>query len=215
MSTSYGFFNDVNGDRTYDAETMGSVLAGFISNGIAKRYKNGCLPSIDTGMNITIGTGKAFIGKRWVTVTSDETYTIPSEFQNGVGYVHFHVDTTARLVEIVTLSEHTESDLYVPIAKVTVGASSVTAVEDDRQFAAPLVDSSTFIDTTGAYTVTGNVSFDAGSTAEFNGGVIFNGTTTNDNYLTFGGYLRVQGSNIVGDTLPDTGILGQIYFIKD
>lgn len=60
MTILSGYYNSLNGDRKYNAETMSKYFSGIISKGVLQKYGN--LFSVESagGMVITIGTGKAF-----------------------------------------------------------------------------------------------------------------------------------------------------------
>ncbi len=60
MAILSGYYNSLNGDRKYNAETMSKYFSGIISKGVLQKYGN--LFSVESagGMAITIGTGKAY-----------------------------------------------------------------------------------------------------------------------------------------------------------
>lgn len=61
MAFSYGFFNSKGLDRTYSAENFCDYLGSIICNGIQDNYGD-CFSIISAdGMNILLGTGKAWI----------------------------------------------------------------------------------------------------------------------------------------------------------
>lgn len=66
MAITSGFFNSVNGDRKYTAEQIGNYFEGLIRNGVFKEIGDGLKVQAGSGMNITVGTGRAFINCHWV-----------------------------------------------------------------------------------------------------------------------------------------------------
>ena len=66
MAVTSGFFNSVNGDRKYTAEQIGNYFEGLIRNGVFKEIGDGFKVQAGSGMNITVGTGRAFINCHWI-----------------------------------------------------------------------------------------------------------------------------------------------------
>lgn len=67
MAIKYGFYNSVGGDRTYDAVDISSMFDGVITDGVFESIGNKLVVTDGTGMNVIVGTGKAWF---------DHTYTI-------------------------------------------------------------------------------------------------------------------------------------------
>lgn len=74
----YGFFNSVDGDRLYDAETFNTFFEGLISpNGIFEGIEDAfSVTPNGTGLTLNIGTGKAMVNSCWVKNESIESLTI-------------------------------------------------------------------------------------------------------------------------------------------
>lgn len=75
-SISSGFFNAVNHDRTYDAEQMGSMFDGLITDGVFSTIGSAFAVTAGTGMNINIAPGKAWFNKTWINSDSIATIEI-------------------------------------------------------------------------------------------------------------------------------------------
>ncbi|CEF52252.1 hypothetical protein LGMT14_02179 [Lactococcus garvieae] len=62
--TQYSFpWNDVNGDRLYDADDFMRFFAAFLKTGVVMSFKDGLrVRSAQNGMNIQVGGGSAVIG---------------------------------------------------------------------------------------------------------------------------------------------------------
>ena len=77
MPINSGFYNSVNGDRVYDADQFGSLFDGIISDGVFPNVgdKFFVRPVANT-MNIFVGSGKAWLNRRWVENTGDETLVV-------------------------------------------------------------------------------------------------------------------------------------------
>ena len=72
-----GFYNSVNGDRTYDADQFGSLFDGIIAPGVFPNVgdKFRVRPT-NNGMSVYVGAGKAWLNNRWVENSGDETVAI-------------------------------------------------------------------------------------------------------------------------------------------
>ena len=77
MAISSGFYNSVNGDRTYDADQFGSLFDGIIAPGVFPNVgdKFRVRPT-NNGMSVYVGAGKAWLNNRWVENSGDETVTL-------------------------------------------------------------------------------------------------------------------------------------------
>lgn len=65
MALTYGFFNSLNGDRVYNADQVGNMFDGLISNGVYENIGDAFIVRAAGGMNVTVGSGRAFVGKKW------------------------------------------------------------------------------------------------------------------------------------------------------
>lgn len=78
-----GFFNAVNGDRTYSAEELGMMFDGVITDGIFKDYLFAFRPSVSNGI-CTIQPGRAWFNHKWVYYPNGEMldFDIPTPSEN-------------------------------------------------------------------------------------------------------------------------------------
>ena len=77
MAISYGFFNSVNDDRLYNAETFNTYFEGLISqNGVYENVDGGLSVAPGTGLHVTVADGKAIVKNHWVRLTATETLEI-------------------------------------------------------------------------------------------------------------------------------------------
>ena len=63
---TYGFFNSVNGDRKYNAETISNMFKGLISDGVYKSVGESLFVSESTGLTLKVARGRAVVSERWV-----------------------------------------------------------------------------------------------------------------------------------------------------
>ena len=98
MAITSGFFNSLNGDRTYNAAQMSEYFKGIISDGVLANYANKMNVSAASGMNISIGTGRAFIDSRWIESTASVQLAIEASHPtlNRYDAVVVHLDHSSR-----------------------------------------------------------------------------------------------------------------------
>lgn len=65
MAVTYGFYNAIDGDRTYDAEDMSRFFDGIFTDGIFVNYEDALAVTPATGMNVTVGVGRAWFDHTW------------------------------------------------------------------------------------------------------------------------------------------------------
>ena len=78
MALESGFFNDVNGDRLYNADDMSRYFENIMSSGIFKRITDCFKVSAANGMTLTVAPGAGLINCRWFRTETPESVTIPT-----------------------------------------------------------------------------------------------------------------------------------------
>lgn len=77
MAILTGYFNSLNGDRKYNAETMSKYFSGLFSRGVLQNYANKFVVKATEGMKIQVPTGKAFFSDgKWIENTAPITLTL-------------------------------------------------------------------------------------------------------------------------------------------
>ena len=66
MAISYGFFNSVNGDRTYNADDISNYFLKLISNGVFATPSNAMQVQESDGMTVQVSAGWGFINCKWI-----------------------------------------------------------------------------------------------------------------------------------------------------
>ena len=105
MAITYGFFNSVGGDRTYDADQMSEYFDGLVSNGV---YENvgGALQvmAVSSGMAVNVQTGRGIINCKWINNNSVLTLDITAAHAilNRWTAVVLRLDVVNRLMTITT-----------------------------------------------------------------------------------------------------------------
>lgn len=75
MTFKSGFWNSIDGDRTYSAEDMAIPFDGVITEGVFANWGDAFKVTVIDGHTVTIGSGKAWLNKRWVQ--NDSVYQMP------------------------------------------------------------------------------------------------------------------------------------------
>lgn len=75
MTFRSGFWNSIDGDRTYSAEDIAIPFDGVITEGVFANWGDAFRATVINGSTITIGSGKAWLNKRWIQ--NDSVYQMP------------------------------------------------------------------------------------------------------------------------------------------
>ena len=76
MAWTSGFFNSIDGDRTYNAEQMSRLFEGLITNGVYASVANKLAVEPNNGLTIQINTGRGFFSWHWVDNDSPMLFTL-------------------------------------------------------------------------------------------------------------------------------------------
>ena len=80
MALTYGFYNSQNGDRMYDATDISSIFDGIIKDGVFMSIGDAFIVSAATGMQVTVGSGRAWFNHTWTYNSVASLHTIePAE----------------------------------------------------------------------------------------------------------------------------------------
>lgn len=78
MSLTYGFYNSINHDRTYNANDMSEIFNGIINDGVFMNIGNHLTVSPgNSGMSVNIDTGRAWFDGTWSM--NDSLYVLSLE----------------------------------------------------------------------------------------------------------------------------------------
>ena len=78
MAKTYGFFNSVSGDRTYNADDMSEYFEGLISNGVYESVGGALQVYAGSGRTLKVQTGRAILANKWFKSDAVEDITIPT-----------------------------------------------------------------------------------------------------------------------------------------
>lgn len=147
MSISSGFFNSLNGDRTYSADDLNYFINGVMTDGIVKGYGSALEVVANGTLNLTVLDGKAFCLGRYVENVGSLTVEIEGgETYPRIDAVVVGVDLTERTGSIYVkkgeagsttsypVIENTETlkELCLAYVYVGAGATTITTVTDTR-----------------------------------------------------------------------------------
>jgi hypothetical protein len=148
MAITSGFFDSVNGDRTYDAEQMSNYFDGLVSNGVYENVGERFLVETNNGMTINVGSGRAIIKCHWVKNDASTTITLdPSDVQYArIDAIVLRLDADNRSITL-TVKKGTPSanpvmpaitrnetvyELYLASVLISSGATQPTSITDLR-----------------------------------------------------------------------------------
>lgn len=100
MSFRSGFWNSIDGDRTYSAEDMAIPFEGVITDGVFANWGDAFKPTVIDTSTVTIGSGKAWLYHKWII--NDAVYQMPINVSN------YASSTEARTI-VVCLNLKTKS----------------------------------------------------------------------------------------------------------
>lgn len=65
MSVTFGFYNSLNDDRTYDSIQMSSIFDGIIIDGVFASIGTCFVVKADSGLVVNVGVGRAWFNHTW------------------------------------------------------------------------------------------------------------------------------------------------------
>lgn len=104
MALKYGFFNSVDGDRVYNADSMSSYFKGLVSDGVYESVGDAMVVTAGSGMAVNVGTGRCLIDCKWAELDAIQSVAITaaSATLNRWTAVIVRMDATARTMAITT-----------------------------------------------------------------------------------------------------------------
>ena len=148
MDLKCGFFNSVNGDRTYTADDMSYPYSRIISNGIVADNTNssGFQVISNSGLQITVKAGFGLFGGKWAELEKDTTLSLSQAHVtlNRIDSIIVRCNkTNSRKVELLKLTGTPAENPVVPaitrndnvidyrLANILVKASSENINQSD------------------------------------------------------------------------------------
>ena len=152
MAIESGFFNSINGDRLYNADSFNKLFEGLITNGVFESVGDRLAVQPNDGMTIQIGTGKGWFNNHWIKNTSKYLIELEAsdvilnrwaavvvrvDENNSVRDVTFEVkysDFASTPVKPVITRDENINEYCLAYIYIEAGATSITAadIEDTR-----------------------------------------------------------------------------------
>ena len=118
MALTSGFYNSIDGDRTYDAEQMSAIFDGIINDGVLASIGDVFQVKVSTGNRgiVSVGTGRAWFNSTWV-------------YNDSISFVQLaDSDSLLDRIDAVILEiNHSESVRAATIKRLTGTAASSPA----------------------------------------------------------------------------------------
>lgn len=104
MAVTYGFFNSINGDRTYDADQMSEYFDGLVSNGVYESVGGALQVLAGSGMTVEVQSGRGLINCKWLNNNSVLTLNLTpaNAILNRYTAIVLRLDIVNRLMTITT-----------------------------------------------------------------------------------------------------------------
>jgi hypothetical protein len=105
MAITYGFFNSLNHDRTYNAAQITEYFDGLVSDGVYESVGGAMQVQAATNMNVDIQTGRAIIDCRWIRNDAVLTMPITASHVTLARYtaIMVRLDYSARTISIIAV----------------------------------------------------------------------------------------------------------------
>ncbi len=138
--TQYSFpWNDVHGDRLYDADDFMRFFAAFLKTGVVMSYKGGLrVRSAQNGMNIQVGSGSAVIEGSSYLNDADIgiQVNVASSIQDRVDSVVLRMDKNARTTQLFykpgdTTVARNDTTYELQLAKISVKTNATQITDAD------------------------------------------------------------------------------------
>lgn len=143
MSFEYGFYNSVNHDRKYAAEQMSRIFDGIITDGVYASIGEAFAVTVNSGMQLSIGSGRAWFNHTWSYNDTIALVTLPASHAvfNRIDAVVIEINLQNRENQLTVVKglesssptrptlAHGEGNIWqYPLAYVNVG-QSVSEIE--------------------------------------------------------------------------------------
>lgn len=117
MAVTYGFFDSINGDRTYNADDIGNYFLKLISNGVFATPSTSMQVQATTGMTVNVAAGWGFINCKWINNDSDYTLQLDAadSSMKRIDRIVLKLDTS-RTARCITIEVKTGTPAVTPVA---------------------------------------------------------------------------------------------------
>lgn len=103
MAISYGFFNSINQDRTYNADQMSEYFDGLVSNGVYESVGSAMQVTAGEGLAVNVQSGRAIIDCKWIKNDAAQAITLTTAHVLLPRYtaIVIRLDRSSRSISIV------------------------------------------------------------------------------------------------------------------
>ena len=145
MAITYGFFNSMGGDRTYNADQMSEYFSGLISDGVFENVGDALQVIPGDGMTAKVKSGRAIIKCKWLENDAVETLSLNASHPTLDRYsaVVVRLDASNRLMEFAIkdgtaasspakpsmTNDSSVSEMCLAYIKVKAGTTAITAAD--------------------------------------------------------------------------------------
>ena len=145
MALTFGFYDSVNGDRSYTAKQFSQFFDGILSDGVFESIGDAFEVTAASGMTVNVGTGRAWLNSKWVLNDSSYPVTIDTAepILNRIDSIAFAVDEPTRTVSIIAVKgtpastpsaptlTNTSDHFEYKIADIYVAATATSITNDN------------------------------------------------------------------------------------
>lgn len=100
MAVTYGFFDSINHDRTYNAEELSRYFEGIVGNGVLKGIGNQLSISTEN-TTVKLESGRAIIDCRWYNQDSPIVFTVNAAATTRIDTLVLKVDYNTRKISAI------------------------------------------------------------------------------------------------------------------
>lgn len=149
MAFEYGFYNSIGGDRKYNAIQFGQIFDGIINDGVFLSIGEKFATTVGGGMDIIVGTGKAWFNHTWnlnttkIPITLSVSHPVLTRYDAVVLEVNDSPDVSGRVNSIKLIKGQPSSNPEKPALvnsdyihqyplsyiKINPGVTSLTAAD--------------------------------------------------------------------------------------
>lgn len=96
---TFGFYNSINGDRTYNATQFAALFDGIFNVGIFSKIGDAFAISINSGMTMNVGTGRAWFNQTWTNSDAVIALTLDASeiVLDRIDSIILEIDNTAEV----------------------------------------------------------------------------------------------------------------------
>lgn len=104
MALKSGFFDAVDGDRTYNADDLSQFYYGLISGGVIADPLTALQIAADTGMTVTVAAGRAMLKCKYFVNTESYPVTLQAADDTNprIDRIVVRLDMQSRVIEILS-----------------------------------------------------------------------------------------------------------------